>query len=146
MSLRLHALVPSLEGATQWINGKPTSEDLKGPLLIYFWAVSCQVCHKNMPKLQDWREVCTPRGLNMIAVHCPRMKTDTDIEKVKAAVEAYGITEPCAVDNMHKIKKAFDNQYWPAYYLFDADGALKRRAAGNNGLAILAPLVEKMFG
>lgn len=146
MSLRINAPLPSLEGATGWINNKPEPEQLKGPLLVYFWALSCHVCHKNMPKLRGWRDECTSRGLKMIAVHCPRMKIDTNIEKVKAAVGAYGITEPCAVDNKHIIKRAFDNQFWPAYFLFDEAGKLKRRAAGNNGLAMLVPLVEKMVG
>jgi thioredoxin-like negative regulator of GroEL len=28
-------------------------EALKGkPLLVSFWAVSCHICHENMPKLQ----------------------------------------------------------------------------------------------
>jgi hypothetical protein len=73
------------------------------------------------------------------------MKTDTDIAKVKAAVEKFGIVEPCAVDNMHKIKKAFENEIWPAYFLFDKDGKLKRRTAGNNGIAMLVPLLKELF-
>ncbi len=146
MSLHLNAPIPSLEGATQWINAEPDPTEIKGkPVLIYFWAVSCQVCHANMSKLQSWREECIPNGLKMISIHCPRMKTDTDIDKVKAAVEKFGIVEPCAVDNMHKIKKAFENEIWPAYFLFDKDGKLKRRTAGNNGIAMLVPLLKDMF-
>lgn len=81
----------------------------------------------------------------MIAIHCPRMKADTDIEKVKAACENYGIEEPCGVDNMHKAKKAFDNDLWPAYFLFDKEGNLKVRAAGKAGLAMLEPKLEQML-
>lgn len=146
MSLHLNAPIPPVEGATQWINGEPDLEGIMGkPVLIYFWAVSCHVCHANMAKLQSWRGEFVPKGLEMIAIHCPRMKTDTSIEKVKAAVEKYRIVEPCAVDNMHKIKKAFDNEIWPAYFLFDKDGKLKRRTAGNNGIAMLMPILNEMF-
>ena len=81
----------------------------------------------------------------MVSIHCPRMKTDTNIEKVKAAVEEYGILEPCGIDNMHKVKKAFDNEFWPAYFLFDSAENLKCRAAGNKGLAMLAPTLESLF-
>lgn len=145
MSLKLNTPMPSLQGATQWIHEEPNLKACQDqPVLVYFWAVSCHVCHKNMPKLQDWRDEYVPRGLKMIAIHCPRMKTDTDIDKVKAAVEKYGILEPCAVDNMHKIKKAFENEFWPAYYLFDKDGKLKRRTAGNTGITMLTPILEKM--
>ena len=73
------------------------------------------------------------------------MKSDTDIEKVKAAVEDYGIVEPCGVDNLHKVKKAFDNDLWPAYFLFDPEGNLKRRAAGKAGLSMLEPVIETML-
>jgi thiol-disulfide isomerase/thioredoxin len=146
MSLHLNAAIPSLEGATQWINGEPDLDSVRGePVLIYFWAVSCHVCHENMSKLQSWREEYVPKGLKMVAIHCPRMKTDTNIDKVKAAVKNYGIVEPCAVDNMHKIKKAFDNEIWPAYFLFDKNGKLKRRTAGNNGIAMLMPILNNML-
>ncbi len=98
-----------------------------------------------MPKLQAWREEFGPKGLNMIAIHCPRMKSDTDVEKVKEALKEYGIVEPCGVDNKHLAKKAFDNDLWPAYFIFDSEGLLKRRAAGNAGLSMLEPILEKMF-
>jgi thiol-disulfide isomerase/thioredoxin len=138
--------MPSLEGATQWINGTPNIESTPSkPTLIYFWAVSCHVCHQNMPKLESWRNQYGPQGLQMIAIHCPRMKTDVDVEKVKAAVENYGITEPCGIDNRHHIKKAFENEFWPAYFLFDRDKSLKCRAAGNKGLSMLTPTLEEMF-
>lgn len=146
MPMRLKTPLPSLEGVTEWLNGKPDMDAIQGqPLLVYFWAVSCHICHDNMPRLQTWRETYVPKGLKMIAIHCPRMKTDTEIAKVKAAMEEYGIVEPCGVDNMHKVKKAFDNELWPSYFIFDAAGQLKRRAAGNAGLSMLEPILEKMF-
>ncbi len=146
MPLRLHTKLPSLEGITQWLNGGPNFEESQGkPVLVYFWAVSCHVCHNNMPTLQTIRQEYIPKGLKMIAIHCPRMKTDTDLEKVEAAVEKYGITEPCGIDIMHKAKKSFENEFWPAYYLFDRYGFLKRRSAGNAGLSMVKPLIEKMF-
>lgn len=145
MPLRLHSLLPPLEGATEWLNGKPDPDALQGhPLLVYFWAISCQICHTNMPRLQAWRENFVPTGLQMISIHCPRMKTDTDLEKVQTACERYGIVEPCGIDNLHKIKKAFENQVWPAYFLFDSQGKLKARAAGRTGLAMLEPVLAKL--
>jgi thiol-disulfide isomerase/thioredoxin len=146
MSLHLHESLPSLEGVTEWINGQPDLDEAQGkPLLVYFWAMSCHICQRNLPKLQTWRETYVPKGLRMIAIHCPRMKTDTDVEKVRAEIDAHGIVEPCGLDNLHKVKKVFDNEIWPAYFLFDEKGELKRRAAGNAGLSMLEPVLEKMF-
>lgn len=146
MPMRLKTPLPSLDGVTEWINGEPDLSDSDPkPLLIYFWAVSCHICHDNMPKLQTWRETYGPKGLKMIAIHCPRMQTDTDVDKVKAALSEYGITEPCGIDNQHLVKKAFDNDLWPAYFIFDEQRLLQRRAAGNAGLSMLEPVLEKMF-
>lgn len=147
MPLRLKSPLPSLEGVTEWVHGEPDFDSIKGqPLLVYFWATSCHICHKNMPKLQAWRDTYVPQGLKMISIHCPRMKTDTDMDKVKATIDDCKIIESCGIDNMHRVKKAFDNDLWPAYFLFDREGNLKRRTAGNSGLAILQPILEEMFG
>ena len=146
MPMRLHTPLPSLEGITQWLNEAPNMGEVEGqPLLVYFWAVSCHICHDNMPKMQIWREDYVPRGLKMIAIHSPRMKTDTDLDKVESACEEFGIKEPCGVDNMHTAKKAFDNELWPAYFLFDREGELKCRAAGKAGLAMLEPKIEELL-
>ncbi|MFW5713336.1 MAG: TlpA family protein disulfide reductase [Brevefilum sp.] len=146
MPMRLHTPLPSLDGVTEWINGQPELKEAEGqPLLVYFWAMSCHICHDNMPKLEEWREEYVPKGLKMVSIHCPRMKTDTDVKKVESACEKFGIEEPCGVDNMHKAKKAFDNELWPAYFLFDREGNLKCRAAGKAGLAMLEPKIENML-
>jgi thiol-disulfide isomerase/thioredoxin len=146
MPMRLKTPCPPLKGVTEWINEEPDMEALEGkPLLVYFWAVSCHICHDNMPRLQAWREEYLPKGLEMIAIHCPRMKSDTDLAKVQAAIKEYGIEEACGVDNLHKVKKSFDNELWPAYFIFDEEHKLKRRAAGNAGLSMLEPILEKMF-
>ena len=81
----------------------------------------------------------------MISIHCPRMKTDADVEKVKSDVLRSKIVEPCGVDNMHKVKRAFENEVWPAYYLFDKNWQLKRRVAGRVGLALLEEPLEKLL-
>jgi len=146
MSLKLRTPLPSFTGITEWINEEPDLERAKThPILVYFWAMSCQVCHENMPELQKWRLKYIPRGLRMISIHCPRMKTDTDIEKVKKDVLKSKIVEPCGIDNMHRVKHAFENEVWPAYYLFDKQWQLKRRVAGRVGLALLIEPLEKLL-
>jgi hypothetical protein len=46
---------------------------------------------------------------------------------------------------MHKAKKSFENEIWPAFFLFDEDRNLVRRAAGLSGLSMLEPIVEEML-
>jgi hypothetical protein len=78
----------------------------------------------------------------------PRYETDTDVDAVRAAVEAHGIAEPSAVDNQHKLRDAFlnENGYVPAYYLFDGEGKLRSFAAGERGLNMIAPALHRTLG
>jgi hypothetical protein len=77
----------------------------------------------------------------------PRYEADTDVEAVREAIAKFDISEPCAVDNEHKLRDAFQNEhgYVPAYYLFDADGKLKSFAAGERGLDMLKSAVERLL-
>lgn len=146
MPMRLNDPLPSLDGITEWINGEPDIDELKdGPTLVYFWAVSCPICHQNLPKLKEFREKYVPEGLNMISIHCPRAKSDIEVGKVHKYVAEYAITEPCGIDNKHKARKEFESDIWPSYYLFDREGLLKRRAAGTTGLALIGPMAAQML-
>ena len=77
----------------------------------------------------------------------PRYEADTDLDTVNDAMTEHHITEPTAVDSLHKLKDAFQNeQGWvPVYYLFDAEGKLKTRAAGEYGVGVLTTALDKMF-
>lgn len=150
MPMRIGDAIPSFEGATEWLNElQDTADDyVKGaPTLVYFWATSCGICKENMPKLQELKAKYKDKGLKTVAIHMPRYEADTDVEKVKETIAAHCIDDVCAVDNQHKLKEAFLNeQGWvPVYYLFDADGKLKTRAAGEFGIGVLSGALEKMF-
>jgi thiol-disulfide isomerase/thioredoxin len=148
--MRIGDAMPELDGATTWFNGSPEDiqEQIKGkPTLVHFWAVSCGICKGKMPQLQDLIKKYQAAGLQTIAVHMPRYEADTDLDTVNEAMTANGITEPVAVDSLHKLKDAFLNeQGWvPVYYLFDAEGKLTTRAAGEFGIGVLQTALDKMF-
>jgi thiol-disulfide isomerase/thioredoxin len=139
--------MPDLTGATEWINGAPDASALAGhPVLVHFWALSCHICHENMPRVGEWREAYVPKGLVVIGVHMPRMESDTDVASVRADAAAMGLTEPVAIDNQHQIGAAFGNEFVPAYFLFDAEGKLAGRAAGYNGIAMIEPPLKRLMG
>ena len=142
--------MPALDGATTWFNGSP--EDIKQhiagkPTLVHFWAVSCGICKDKMPQVQELIRKYEPFGLQTIAIHMPRYEADTDLDTVNQAMVDNRITEPTAVDSLHKLKDAFQNeQGWvPVYYLFDAEGKLKTRAAGEFGVGVLQTALDKLF-
>lgn len=145
MPLKPGAAIPSLDGVTEWINGELGSGDLEGsPSLVYFWAVSCYICKDNMPKLAEWREKYG-EDLQMVGIHAPRQEDDMDVEAVKKAIQDYNIVDPVGIDNTHAVKEAFENQFWPAYFLFDAEGKLRSRTAGDVGLASMEKKLEEVM-
>lgn len=144
MPLRLNSPLPSLSGAVEWQNGQ-TGLLVGVPVLVYFWSVSCRVCRDNMPRLQMWRTEFVPYGLKMIAIHAPRQESDTDLMKVLKLIKEFGIVEPCAIDNRHDLMAIFENRFWPAYFLFDREGKLRRRTTGDAGILILQPVLEQLI-
>jgi thiol-disulfide isomerase/thioredoxin len=150
MGMRIGTEMPRLAGATEWFNGTQAhaEDESKGrPTLVHFWSVSCGICKENMPRIGEWRDELKERGLNVVAIHMPRYEADSDIENVRAAIATNNISEPCAVDNEHLLKDAFQNDqgYVPAYYLFDGEGKLRGFAAGERGLDLLKATLDRVM-
>ena len=98
-----------------------------------------------MPKLTELKAKYKPLGLKSVAIHMPRYEADTDLAGVKAAIEQHASTTSVPSITA-KLKDAFLTSSWvPVYYLFDADGKLKSRAAGEFGVSVLSGALEKMF-
>jgi thiol-disulfide isomerase/thioredoxin len=150
MPMRIGTSMPSLDGATEWFGGTQAhaeNEVVGRPTIVHFWSVSCGICKENLPRVAQWRDELKDLGLRVIAVHLPRYESDTDVEAVRAAIATYNITEPCGVDNEHKLREAFQNDhgYVPAYYLFDAEGKLRSFAAGERGLDLLKAALDRLI-
>jgi thiol-disulfide isomerase/thioredoxin len=142
--------MPSLDGATEWFGGTQAQAEANAdeqPTLIHFWSMSCGMCKENMPRVASWRDELRKKGLRVTAVHMPRYESDTDVEQVRDAIATFKITEPCAVDNEHKLRDAFQNDhgYVPAYYLFDGEGRLRGFAAGERGLDLLQATLDRVL-
>lgn len=150
MPMRIGTQLPSLEGATEWTssNLEEVNSLIQGkPTLIHFWAVSCGICKTNLPRIAEWRDKYKEDGLRVVAVHMPRYPEDQDLVAVREAIEKFGIVEPCAIDNLHKMRDAFQNDqgFVPAYYLFDQEGKLKSFAAGERGLDMLSSALNRLM-
>jgi thiol-disulfide isomerase/thioredoxin len=145
--MRLRADMPEFNGATEWINGEVKKSDLIGdkPTLVHFWSVSCGLCKDAMPNINKFRDDFKDE-LNVIAVHMPRSEKDLDIDQVKEVAAEHDITQPIFVDNDHTLTDAFENEYVPAYYVFDAEGKLRHFQAGGDGMKMLTKRVNRVLG
>ena len=125
--LPVEGVMPSLDGATVWLNSPPlTTEGLRGKVvLIDFWTYSCINCLRSLPYVKAWAEKYRDSGLVVIGVHAPEFAFERDLKNVRKAVSDLGVAYPVAVDNDWTIWKAFKNQYWPAHYFVDGQGRVR---------------------
>jgi thiol-disulfide isomerase/thioredoxin len=144
--LRSGSPLPSFEGATRWLNHAASPDELRGrPVFVQFWARSCYICKENMPVVQQWQSTYGARGVAFVSVHMPRQESDTSVEDVAATARTFGMREPLAIDNEHVIGNRFETDgLWPIYFVFDADGKLRGRAAGAASLSILESTLERV--
>lgn len=125
-------LITSFDGATRWFNSPPlTSESLRGKVvLVDFWTYSCINCLRTLPYLKAWDEKYRNQGLVIIGVHTPEFAFEKDQHNVGQAIRDLGIKYPVAMDNQYAIWNAYNNQYWPAHYLIDAQGHIRDQHFG----------------
>ncbi|PFA68876.1 thiol-disulfide oxidoreductase [Bacillus sp. AFS015802] len=144
--MKLRTPMPELTGATEWLNGEVTKEDLVGekPTLIHFWSISCHLCKEAMPQVNEFRDRYSDK-LNVMAVHMPRSEDDLNLEEIKKVAAQHDITQPIFVDSEHKLTDAFENQYVPAYYVFDKEGNLRHFQAGGSGMKMLEKRVNRVL-
>jgi thiol-disulfide isomerase/thioredoxin len=145
--MKLREPMPELQGATEWLNGEVSKAELIGekPTLIHFWSISCHLCKEAMPQVNEFRDQYSDK-LNVVAVHMPRSEDDLNMEDIKKVAAEHDITQPIFIDSEHKLTDAFENQYVPAYYVFDKDGNLRHFQAGGSGMKMLEKRVNRVLG
>ena len=118
---------PEIVGTQKWFNSEPlTLAGLRGRVvLIDFWTYTCINCIRTEPYLKAWDERYRDDGLTVIGMHTPEFAFERDADNVERAVRESGIRYPVAQDNEFATWNAYDNQYWPAKYLIDAEGHLR---------------------
>jgi len=148
MPMPIGTSLPQLHDATEWLHGTASAAVPAGhPLIVQFWAISCPVCKMNLPRLQQLEQDYAAHGLRLVSIHMPRMESDMDVEKVQEAIAEMGLAGPCAIDNAHTLGDRFQTSgVWPCYFLFDAQGKLRSRAAGALGLKMAENSLKRMLG
>lgn len=124
---------PELTGITAWLNPQqPISiASLRGKvILVDFWTNQCINCIHTLPYVTKWYDTYKDQGFIVIGVHTPELSYEFSIESIKKAITQYGIHYPVAQDNDYKTWNAYENQYWPAVYLIDKKGIIRREFFG----------------
>ncbi|WP_134684203.1 redoxin domain-containing protein [Brevibacillus migulae] len=145
--MRLREELPDFPGITEWFNSQVSKADLAGkPVLVHFWSVSCHMCKDSMPQINEWRDKYKDNGLQVVGIHMPRSEADTDLEIIKETIAKYELIHPIGVDSELKTVDAFQNEYVPAFYLFDESLQLRHFQAGEKGLNLVKKRLHRILG
>lgn len=130
--LPVEGMLPSLAGATAWLNSAPLAPaDLKGKtVLVEFWTYTCINWRRQFPYVRAWADKYRSDGLEVIGVHTPEFDFEHDLDNVRRAAKEIGVTFPVAVDSNYGVWDAFNNEAWPALYFIDAQGRIRHRYYG----------------
>jgi thiol-disulfide isomerase/thioredoxin len=143
---RLH--MPSLGGATQWLNSEPLGPaELRGRVvLVDFWTLTCINWLRTEPYVRAWSQAYRNDGLVVIGVHTPEFSFEHEVDRVRQATKERGIDYPVAVDNDYEIWSAFANHYWPALYFVDPDGIIRDHHFGEGRYERSERVIQGLLG
>ncbi|GJD49437.1 Protein DipZ [Methylobacterium crusticola] len=145
--LPVEGRLPSLAGASQWLNGDPpTAGTLRGKvLLVHVWTYSCINCIRTIPYVRAWEARYRDRGLAVIGIHAPEFAFERDVDNVAQAVRRLALPYPVAVDNDFRLWRALRNAYWPALYVVDAEGRIRHHQFGEGGYAQAEAAIQDLL-
>ena len=141
---------PDFAGANGWFNtggNAPISlESLRGKVvLVDFWAYSCINCQRAIAHVENWYRTYHDHGLEVIGVHTPEYAFERVEDNVRAGAADLGITYPVALDNDYAIWNRYQNNYWPAEYLIDAQGIIRHTKFGEGDYQGTEDLIRELL-
>lgn len=138
---------PNFIGINNWINTKPlTLEELKGKVvLVDFWTYTCINCIRTFPYVTSWYEKYKDDGFVVVGIHTPEFEFEKDTRNVINATKQYGINYPVGQDNNFATWNNYKNRYWPAHYLIDANGVVRRVHFGEGEYKETEEAIQKLL-
>jgi cytochrome c biogenesis protein CcdA/thiol-disulfide isomerase/thioredoxin len=141
---------PEFKGITAWLNtpgGKPlTISELRGKVvLVDFWTYSCINCQRTLPHVEAWYRDYAKDGFVVVGVHTPEFAFEHVVSNVRTEAAALGVHYPVAIDDNYDTWNAYDNEYWPADYLIDAQGIVRHVHFGEGDYPTTERLIRELL-
>ena len=145
------ARAPEFRNISLWLNtpnGAPlTLAKLRGKVvLVDFWTYSCINCLRTLPHLKAWDAAYRKDGLVIVGVHTPEFAFERVPGNVRDAVRRLGVRYPVALDNGYGTWRAYANEYWPAEYLIDRTGRIRRTHFGEGEYDETEGAIRRLLG
>jgi hypothetical protein len=117
---------PAFPRDLPWVNVAPLRMDkqIGRPVLVEFWDACRANSMRTLPYVREWHRRYADAGLRVIGVHTAGFPPSEREEGVRAAAARLGIDWPVVVDVEAQVWRLYENQGWPARYLWDQRGHL----------------------
>ena len=145
--LPVEGRIATFDGAVAWLNSEPlTPESLRGKVVaVDFWTFTCVNWLRTLPYVRAWAQKYRDQGLVVIGVHTPEFPFEQDIDNVQRNANAMRVEYPIAVDSNYGVWRAFDNNYWPALYLVDAQGRIRAHHYGEGAYDMSEMVIQQLL-
>ena len=139
---------PGFDGETGWLNSPPlAAADLRGKVVfVDFWTYTCINWLRTLGYVRAWAEKYADQGLVVIGVHTPEFPFERDVDNVRQAAKDMALEYPIALDSDYAIWSAFNNRYWPAVYIADAQGRIRHHQFGEGGYQEAEKAIQLLLG
>jgi hypothetical protein len=133
-----------------WLNAPPgghVSVIQRGrPMLVEFWDCCRPNSMRTLPYVRAWHERYAEQGLRVIGVHSPGFEIARDEQAVRAAAARLRIEHPILIDSDFELWREYENEGWPARYLFDGRARLFEYHYGEGGYAETELAIQQLLG
>ena len=128
-------MAPDFTDTQEWFNtsgDRPlTMAGLRGHVvLIDFWTYTCINCIRTLPFVEGLYATYHRSGLEVVGIETPEFTFEQEAGNVAEAIKSDGVKYPVAQDNDYGTWNAYQNEYWPAEYLIDANGDVRHTQFG----------------
>jgi thiol-disulfide isomerase/thioredoxin len=145
--LPIEGELPSLGGATGWLNSLPLTPDgLRGKVvLVDVWTYTCINWLRTLPYVRAWAEKYKNQGLVVIGVHSPEFAFEKNVDNVRRAAKDMRVDYPIAIDSDFAIWRALKNEFWPALYIADAQGRIRYHQFGEGEYEQSEKIIQQLL-
>lgn len=132
-----------------WVNveaGKVSTLQRGRPMLVEFWDFCRPNSMRTLPYTKAWHERYEREGLRVIGVHCPGFDASREEQAVRAAVARLQIDYPVLIDSELELWQEYENEGWPARYLFDGRARLFEFHYGEGAYEETELAIQELLG
>ncbi len=131
-----------------WINADAPVRlaNLQGKVVVVeFWTFGCYNCQNVLPYIKAWDAKYEGDNFEVVSVHYPEFTYERDVENVRAAVQEAGIQYPVAIDNEGVTWRAYNQRYWPVWYVLDKNGVIRYKHIGEGGYVETEGVIQALL-